>query len=196
MRNHNRELLSLLPIAIYGDKILRKKARKVSDIDFDTIELIKNMFETMRNAYGIGLAANQIGVDKQIFVIDISVVEGYEKIKPIVFINPIISEVSEKEVIYEEGCLSIPDLHSEILRPEKILIKYYDADFKEHNLEADKLLARVIQHEFDHLKGILFTDHLDDENKKELKKELEAIRKRKIEFTYPVSENVDYILHY
>ncbi|MBZ0198417.1 MAG: peptide deformylase, partial [Ignavibacteriaceae bacterium] len=100
--------MSLLRIAIYGDKILRKKAQKVSDINFNTIEIIKNMFETMRNACGIGLAANQIGTDKQIFIVDISVVEGYEKVKPLVFINPSISEVSDEEVIFEEGCLSIP----------------------------------------------------------------------------------------
>lgn len=186
--------MSLLPVTLYGDKILRKKVDKVSDVDNETIELISNMFDTMRNANGIGLAANQVGANKSIFVVDISKVEGYEDTKPVVFINPTIEKKSEEEVMFEEGCLSIPDIHGEVYRPESVGIKYYDTDLKAQTLEANKLFARVIQHEFDHLQGILFTDLVDEETKKKLKKPLQKIKKRKIEVSYPVSEAIDYQL--
>ena len=194
MQHKNGKLMSLLPITLYGDKILRKKAQKVKQVDIKTIELIKNMFETMRNASGIGLAANQIGIDKQIFVIDISQVEGYEKTKPMVFINPEIVEYSKEKDFFEEGCLSIPDVRADVLRPQQIKIKYCDTDLNEHIIEADDLLARVAQHEYDHLLGILFTDYVEETEKGNLKNNLHAIRKRSVEFTYPVSENIDYIL--
>lgn len=186
--------MSLLPVTLYGDKILRKKVDKVSDVDDETIKLISNMFDTMRNANGIGLAANQVGANKSIFVVDISKVEGYEEIKPVVFINPVIEKYSEEKVMFEEGCLSIPDVHGEVERPESVVIKYYDTDLNVQKLEADKLFARVIQHEYDHLQGILFTDLIDEETKKKLKKPLHKIKKRKIEVSYPVSETIDYQL--
>ena len=184
----------MLPITIYGDKILRKKANKVTEVDLKTIELIKNMFDTMRNANGIGLAANQVGADKSIFVIDISPVEGHEDSKPLAIINPQIIKRSEEKVKIEEGCLSIPDIRVEIDRPEAITILYQDTDLKEHTLEADGLLARVMQHEFDHLQGVLFTDLISDIEKKKLKKEINKIRRRKIEISYPITENMDYQL--
>jgi peptide deformylase len=180
--------MSILPINVYGDTILRKKARKLTDINAETVRLIKNMFDSMHNASGIGLAANQVGSDKSIFVIDLSVVEGYEKQKPIVMINPIIKAFSEEKIIMEEGCLSIPNLRSEVYRPELIEIAYYDTDFKEHKIEADDLFARVIQHEYDHLQGIMFVDRIDDLERKELKKELIDIKNRKIEADYPITE--------
>ena len=186
--------MSLLPITLYGDKILRKKTREVSDVDMETVELIKDMFDTMRNASGIGLAANQVGADKQIFVVDISAIEGYENFKPIVFINPVIEKLSEEKIVMEEGCLSIPDVRAEVERPKKVTIAYYNTDMKEQKLEADELLARVILHEFDHLQGVLFTDKITDEMKKKLKKELNKIKLRKIEFVYPVTEHMDYQL--
>lgn len=186
--------MSLLPITLYGDKILRKKVDQVSKITDNTIELIRFMFDTMRSANGIGLAANQVGVNKSIFVIDISPVEGYEKYKPITMINPTIVTRSDEKVILEEGCLSIPDIRAEIPRPKEITIKYQDADLTEHKIDADDLFARVIQHEYDHLQGVLFTDLISDELKKELNKQLKSIKKRKIEFEYPVSDNADYKL--
>ncbi len=186
--------MALLPVTLIGDKILRKKANQVKEVDYKTVELIRDMFETMRNANGIGLAANQVGSDKSIFVIDISVAEGHENSKPITFINPIIIKRSEKKCLIEEGCLSIPDIKSEIERSESITIKYHDTDLKEHILEADDLLARVIQHEYDHLQGILFTDLITDDEKKKLNKEIIKIKKRKFDITYPVTENMDYQL--
>lgn len=186
--------MAVLPITVYGDKILRKKAKTVIEVDLKTIELIKNMFDTMRNASGIGLAANQVGSDKSIFVIDISGVEDYEDTKPLALINPKIIKRSENKVVMEEGCLSIPDVRDEVRRPESITIVYHDTDLQEHTLEADGLLARVMQHEYDHLQGILFTDLLPDDMKKKFKKDINRIRKRKIEIDYPITENIDYQL--
>jgi len=180
--------MSLLPITLFGDKILRKKTNLVTKIDNETIELIRDMFATMRNANGIGLAANQVGVDKQIFVVDISGVEGFEDSKSMTIINPKIVERSEKKNKMEEGCLSIPDVRAEIERSEEITLTYQDVDLKEHTVKVGEVLARVIQHEYDHLQGILFTDYLSEEEKKELKKDLENIKKRKMEVDYPVSE--------
>lgn len=186
--------MSILPITVYGDKILRKKVELVTQVDDKTIELIKFMFETMRNANGIGLAANQVGVNKSIFVIDISPVENYEKYKPITMINPRILEKSEETIVIEEGCLSIPDIRAEVIRPKEITIKYQDIDLTEQQIDADDLYSRVIQHEYDHLKGILFTDLLSEELKKQFKKPLNKIQKRKIDIEYPITENTDYRL--
>lgn len=186
--------MALLPISVYGDKILRKKAQSVKNVDFLTVELIKNMFETMHNANGIGLAATQVGVDQSIFVVDLSKVEDYEKSKPIVLINPKIVDFSDRKVRIEEGCLSIPDIRGEIERPEIIYITYFDTDLKEQSLEATKLMARVMQHEQDHLNGVLFTDHLDEDERKKLKKSLDKIKRREIDINYPISSKRNYQL--
>jgi peptide deformylase len=186
--------MSLLPITLYGDKILRKKTNKVTKVDNKTIELVRNMFDTMRNANGIGLAANQVGVDKQIFVIDISPVEGFENTKPMTLINPKIIERSGEKNVIEEGCLSIPGVRAEVKRSEAITIKYQDIDLNEHTLKADDLLARAMQHEYDHLQGVLFIDYMSQQLQKEIKQELESIKKRKTEVDYPVSHAVDYQL--
>ncbi len=184
--------MSLLPVTLIGDKILKRKAALIKEVDNKTVELIRDMFDTMRNANGIGLAANQVGADKSIFIIDISIVEGHEDSKPLVLINPKIIERSDKKVFIEEGCLSIPDIRAEVERPEKITITFYDTNLKEHTIDADGLLARVLQHEYDHLQGILFTDLISDEIKKSLKKDLNKIKQRKVEFQYPVTEHADY----
>lgn len=186
--------MSILPITIYGDKILRKKVDPITKIDDRTIELIKFMFDTMRNANGIGLAANQIGFNKSVFVIDISPVEGYEKYKPIAMINPRIVNRSEETEDFEEGCLSIPDVRADVIRPKEITIIYQDIDLTEQKIDAADLYARVMQHEYDHLKGVLFTDLLDEETKKQIKKMLSKIQKRKIDIDYPISDSIDYKL--
>jgi peptide deformylase len=186
--------MAILPITVCGDKILRKKVARVNTVNNEIIRIISDMFETMHNANGIGLAANQVGLNKQIFVVDISKVEGYEDTRPIALINPKIIKKSEELSVYEEGCLSIPDQHEEVKRPKKITIEFYDTDFNKHTIEADELLARVMQHEFDHLQGVLFTDLVDDETKKKLKKSLNKIKKRKIEVSYPISSSADYQL--
>ena len=186
--------MALLPINLIGDKILRKKANQLKEIDMKTIELVRDMFETMHNANGVGLAANQIGSDKSIFIIDLAKVEGHEKDKPIVFINPKITFRSEEKVSMEEGCLSIPDIRAEIDRPERITINYKDTDFVDHNINAEDYLARVIQHEYDHLQGILFTDLIGSDLKKKVNKDIIKIKKRKVQFQYPVTEDANYQL--
>ena len=186
--------MSVVPISVYGDKILRKKAQLVKNVDFMTVELIKSMFETMRNASGIGLAATQVGVDQSVFVVDLSPVEDYEKSKPMVLINPKILDFSDKKITIEEGCLSIPNVRYEVERPDTIYITYYDTELKEQTFEATKLFARVFQHEQDHLNGVLFTDHLDEDVKKKLKKSLDKIKKREIEIDYPIAQKRDYQL--
>ncbi|MBT8379735.1 MAG: peptide deformylase [Ignavibacteria bacterium] len=186
--------MPLLPITLYGDNILRKKVDKVKEVDNETIELITNMFDTMRNANGIGLAANQVGVNKAIFIVDITQVEDYENTKPIVLINPKIVKYSDEQSLFEEGCLSIPDIRAEVKRPESITISYHDTDFNEHTIDVDKLMSRVMQHEYDHLRGILFTDLIDPEQQKLFKKPLKKIQKRKVDIDYPVSKTTDYHL--
>jgi len=186
--------MSILPITVCGDKILRKKAAKVLKVDDKIIKLINDMFETMHNAKGIGLAANQVGANKQIFVVDISNVDDYEDTKPLALINPKIIAKSEEKVIFEEGCLSIPDQREDVLRPKEITIEFQDKDLNTHTIDADELLARVMQHEYDHLLGILFTDLVDEETKKRLKKPLNKIKKRKIEVDYPISQSEEYRL--
>jgi peptide deformylase len=186
--------MSIVPITMCGDKILRKKTSKVTEIDDKTIGIIADMFETMRNANGVGLAANQIGLNKQIFVVDISPVEGYENYKPVAMINPRIISKSDETSSIEEGCLSIPELRAEVIRPEGINISFFDVNMKEHIVEADELFARVIQHEYDHIKGVLFIDYFDDEMKKRYKKHLEKIKKRKLDIDYPISSSADYHL--
>lgn len=178
--------MSILPINLYGDKILRTKAVPVKEVDFELIELIKNMSDTMHNASGIGLAATQVGSDKAVIVIDISVVDDYKDIKPMVLINPEVIEYSDETCTMEEGCLSIPDIRKEVSRPKKVKIRYFDTDMKEQVVDADELLARVIQHEYDHLQGILFTDKLNEATQKKLKRDLARIKSRKIETDYPV----------
>jgi len=186
--------MSLLPITLYGDKILRKKVSKVNVIDMETIKLITDMFETMHNAYGIGLAAPQVGADKAIFLVDISKMEGEEDKKPMAIINPKIIKSSDETITIEEGCLSIPDVRGDVVRPKSITLEYQDTDFKKHRIKVDGLLARVIQHEYDHLQGILFTDLIADDLKKKFKKPLNNIKRRKVEFEYPTSTSVDYLL--
>jgi len=183
--------MSVLPINLYGDKILRKKAEPVKEIDMELVEFIKNMSDTMHSASGIGLAATQVGSDKAIIVIDISVVDAYKDVKPLVLINPEILEFSDEKISMEEGCLSLPDLRKEVIRPAKIKMKYFDTNMKEHIVDADELLARVMQHEYDHLQGVLFTDKLNEGTQKKIKRELARIKSRKVETDYPVTPKTE-----
>ena len=140
------------------DPILRKKCEPLEKVDIDTKKLMDDMLETMYAAPGIGLAAVQVGILKRLVVIDIS--KGEEEKKPIFLINPQIIHRSKKTSVYEEGCLSLPGQFAEIERPAECTIKYIDYNGKEKDLKADGLLATCIQHEVDHLNGILFIDYL------------------------------------
>lgn len=180
--------MAIIPITIYGDKILRQKAQPVKEVTDDIIRKIKNMFDSMRNANGIGLAANQVGYRESIFVLDLDGVEGYEKFKPTVLINPHIVLYSDEKIVKEEGCLSLPSLHANVERSEIIKIRYLDTDEKEVEVEADGLLARVMLHEYDHLIGKMIPDRVADDVKKKLSKELSSIMNREVDIDYPVTE--------
>ncbi len=180
--------MAIIPITIYGDKILKQKSVPVKQVTTEIIEKIKNMFDSMRNAHGVGLAANQIGYSEKIFVIDLKGVEGYEKSKPMVMINPELVLQSDELVVMEEGCLSLPNLRADVERPEIIKLRYLDTDEKEQTIEADDFMARVILHEYDHLLGKMIPDRVDEELKKQLKEELTKIKNREIKIDYPITE--------
>lgn len=181
--------MKTLPIYTYGFDVLRKKTKKVTKIDDKFIELVGSMFNTMHKASGIGLAAPQIGIEQAVTVIDISRTEEKKKIKtePITLINPVIKDF-QGEITMEEGCLSIPYLRGEVTRPEKVFVEYQDLDLNKHYIELKGFIARVAQHEIDHLNGILFIDLMDKEEKKKLKPGLDLIKKGEIEADYLLAE--------
>ncbi|GAB6283247.1 MAG: peptide deformylase [Ignavibacterium sp.] len=182
--------MAILPITVYGDQILRKKLKPITKVDSKLIQLIKDMFETLQNADGIGLTANQVNEDKSLFVVDISPVKGYEHFKPYIFINPKIEYYSEEKINMEEGCLSLPDIRVEVERAKNIRIAYQDIELRNQILEAEDLFARVIQHEYDHTQGIFITDKVNDEKKKMLKRDLQRIKNRKVDIDYPITKKV------
>lgn len=174
-----------LPITTFGMEILRKKTKPLTKVDAKLITLVENMFYTMDRASGIGLASPQVNLDLSLAIVDISVLDDHKKEKPLVLINPEILD-SHGEIEIEEGCLSIPDVRALVSRPKKIYLKYFDFDLNEVKTEVSGFFSRVIQHEIDHLNGILFVDHLSEDNKKVVKKQLAKIRKGKIETDYPL----------
>ena len=152
--------MSILPIYLYGQSVLRRKAKPVRSQDDELIKFVDDMFETMRKAGGIGLAANQVGAFQRVIVVDVSEMEETKDQAPIALINPeVLSE--EGKCTMEEGCLSIPEVREEVDRPEVIRVRYKDLEFKDQELVASGLVARVIRHEIDHLNGVLFVDYLD-----------------------------------
>lgn len=156
-------------IRLVGDPVLRQRADDVTDIDERLVRLCDDMLQTMYDAPGLGLAAPQVGVQKRFFVYDLGAGDGGE-----VLINPVITE-SEGEWEFYEGCLSVPGLSFDIVRPKQIHVTGIDLDGNEVSFEADELFARLIQHELDHLDGVLLLEHLDDEQKREAKR---ALRER------------------
>ena len=174
-----------LPITTFGMEILRKKTKPVTKVDAKLITLVENMFYTMDRASGIGLASPQVNLDLSLAIVDISVLDDHKKEKPLVLINPEILD-SHGDIEIEEGCLSIPDVRALVSRPKNIYLKYFDFDLNEVKTEVSGFFSRVIQHEIDHLNGILFVDHLSEDNKKVVKKQLAKIRKGKIETDYPL----------
>ena len=184
----------ILPIIGYGNPVLKRKAEKISEKYPNLNNLIKDMWETMYNAKGVGLAAPQVGFSIRLFIVDtspfsddetmdddeIEMINSFKK----VMINPIIIKESGKEWDFNEGCLSIPDLRADIRRSEKIIIKYYDEYFNLFEESYEGIIARVIQHEYDHIEGILFTDKLSPLKRKLLKGKLNNISAGKIETDY------------
>ncbi len=153
--------MALLPILTAPDPRLKTVSEPVAEVNDEIRKLVDDMFETMYEAPGIGLAAIQVGVQKRLLVVDVIGKNDEENDPdPIALINPEITWVSDDDSVYEEGCLSVPSHYADVVRPAEIKVKYLDRDGKEQELHADGLLATCIQHEIDHLDGILFVDHL------------------------------------
>ncbi|WP_406684474.1 peptide deformylase [Seonamhaeicola sp. MEBiC1930] len=184
----------ILPIVAYGDPVLKRKAKEISK-DYPKLDvLLENMFETMYNAYGVGLAAPQIGLPIRLFLVDTEPFsedetfsdEEKEQLKSFkrVFINPTILEEKGDEWAFNEGCLSIPDVREDVFRKPVITIEYLDENFEKKTETFDGLIARVIQHEYDHIEGVLFTDKLSSFKKRLIKGKLSNISKGKINIDY------------
>lgn len=184
----------ILPIVAYGDPVLRKMGENITKDYPGLKELIANMFETMYNAKGVGLAAPQVGKAIRLFVIDaapfaddedISEEEAeYLKSFKKVFINAEKIEEDGEEWEFNEGCLSIPKIREDVSRPEYIRLRFFDEDFNEHEEEFEGMAARVIQHEYDHIDGKLFIDHLGGLKKRLLQSKLNDIIKGKVKVDY------------
>ncbi|TIX37173.1 MAG: peptide deformylase [Mesorhizobium sp.] len=150
--------MSIKPLIILPDPVLRQVSRPVERVDGDLRKLAGDMLDTMYDAPGIGLAAIQVGEPLRMLVIDLT--KEDETPAPHVFINPEILESSDQHSVYEEGCLSIPDYYAEVERPAAVRVKYLDRDGKLQEIEAEGLMATCLQHEIDHLNGVLFIDHI------------------------------------
>jgi peptide deformylase len=150
--------MTIRPLVILPDPVLRLGSEPVGPITGEIRTLVADMFETMYDAPGVGLAAIQIGVAKRVVTIDTSKEEGVRDAR--VFIDPEIVWSSEERRVYDEGCLSIPDYYAEVERPDRVRVRFRDIDGNEQEIEADGLLSTCIQHEIDHLNGVLFIDHL------------------------------------
>ena len=187
----------VLPIMAYGSPVLRKVGSTITEDYPNLEELISNMRETMKNARGVGLAAPQIGKAIRLFLVDTSpfseddelseeerdILKNFNKI----FINPKILSEEGNDWAFNEGCLSIPNINEDVLRKDTLTIEYLDENFKKQVETINGLVARVVQHEYDHIEGVLFTDKLSSLKKRLLKKKLENISKGKIEVDYKMS---------
>lgn len=179
------------PIVAYGDPVLRKRGEEVDPQAEETRKMVEDMFETMENAHGVGLAAPQIGKSLRIFVVDTSGFveseeadeEGLADFRK-VFINPVKEDEDGEPWLFEEGCLSIPEVRGEVSRPEQVTLRYQDLEGKEHHETYGGLKARVIQHEYDHIEGVLFTEHLSPLRKRMAQKKLKNIAAGKIKVSY------------
>ena len=178
--------MAILPIYTYDHPVLRQETSQVEQDSAEVAGLILNMFETMHNAHGIGLAANQVGLSLALTVVDVSEFEGFEDQKPLVLINPVIIG-SHGESVFEEGCLSLPEIREDVVRPESIGVRFLDGAFKEVEMEVDQILARVIQHEIDHLHGKFFIDYLSAMKLSFLKGKLAKMKRGEIETEYPLA---------
>jgi peptide deformylase len=180
----------ILPIVGYGDPVLRKVGAEISPEYPNLAELIANMYDTMYNAYGVGLAAPQIGLAIRLFIVDTAPfaesddlsTEEIEQLKSFkkTFINAKIVKEEGNEWGFNEGCLSIPEVREDVFRKERITIEYVDENFLKHSDVYDGLIARVIQHEYDHIEGVLFTDKISSLKKTLIKKRLQNIIDGKI----------------
>ena len=184
----------ILPIVAYGDPVLRKETQAI-DKDYPNLDtLLDNMFETMYAAKGIGLAAPQVGIPIRLFIADATPFEDDEELTEEeclflstfkrVFINAKIINEEGDEWAFNEGCLSIPDVREDVFRQPKVTMEYQDENFKKHTETFSGIAARIIQHEYDHIEGILFTDKLSSLKKRLIKGKLDNISKGKIKIDY------------
>ena len=176
----------ILPIVSFGNSILRCKCSPVQE-NQPIEDILKNMYETMYNAQGVGLAAPQVGLDLSIFIIDTTpFCDDENNLIPLKkeFINPEIIDYIGKDESFNEGCLSIPGLREDVIRKDQIKIRYFDKNFNEHTEKYEGINSRVIQHEYDHLMGVLFTDRVSTLKKKLLKSKLNKIKNGDIEVDY------------
>lgn len=184
----------ILPIVAYGDPVLRKKCEPIEQDHPELNGLIENMWETMYQASGVGLAAPQVGLPIRVFMVDTTPFGDDEDLEAEeremlgsfkrVFINAEMEEETGEPWAFNEGCLSIPDIREDVSRKEQITLSYLDTDFKPHKETFNGILARVIQHEYDHIEGILFTDKLSSLKKRLLKGRLSNISKGKVDVDY------------
>lgn len=182
----------ILPIRVFGDEVLRVQAVPVPNDSPELQVLVDDLLETMRGASGIGLAATQVGRRERVFVVDLSPKLDEDDDfdlppQPMVFVNPEIVWEGAELVEYDEGCLSIPDINETVVRPDEVRIRYRDRDFVEREMEVAGILARVIQHEYDHLEGILFIDRLSPLRRRLLRRRLREMANGAVEAEYPVS---------
>ena len=181
----------ILRVTQYGEPVLRKKGVPVTSFDSELKTLAANMIETMREYDGIGLAAQQVNLPIRLFVVDLSdypelgeipfSMDGkilpLELLMPMAFVNPVLEFLPGPDVIHEEGCLSFPGLRGNVKRPERIRVRYSDPDGAEHVIECGGWLARVIEHEYDHLEGVLFIDRMEPDSLREIEGEVKRLKK-------------------
>jgi len=175
--------MSIRPITLYGHPLLRLKTDPVAEVNESVRELVDDMIETMHAADGIGLAAPQVAESMRICIVNMEQIEETEA-EPKAFLNPEILD-SDGTSTMEEGCLSIPDIREDVIRPERIKLKYQDLSGREHEEEVDGLLARVLQHEIDHLDGVLFVDRIAPIKRKLLSKKLKKLAAEESNFYMP-----------
>ena len=177
----------ILPIYVYGSSVLKKKAERISEDYPDLLQLIANMKETLANAEGVGLAAPQVGHSIRLFITDGA---AFKKDDPNaanfqrVIINPEITAFSEEVCRFNEGCLSVPDIHEDVVRSQSIVVRYVDEHFVMHEEHLSGIPARIVQHEFDHLEGIIFPEKLPAIRKKLIKGKLNNIARGKTDARY------------
>lgn len=176
----------ILPVIAYGDPVLKRSAEEVEEDHPGLKELINNMFETMDKAEGVGLAASQVGESLRLFIINPGKADEQWKDLKRIFINPEIVSLEGEKSPYEEGCLSIPEIRENISRPPRVVINYLDENFTEWEETFEDLPARVVQHEYDHIEGVLFTDRLPPLKKRLIKRQLNDIAKGNVKVKYPM----------
>jgi peptide deformylase len=182
----------ILPVVVYGHPLLRKESQEIASNYPDIQDIIKNMYETMYHAKGVGLAAPQIGLSICLFIIDTTDMEKEKNKKNAVkktFINPEIIELNGENTVFSEGCLSVPEIHENVTRKSKVVIRYQDENFVEHIDAFDGMPARVIQHEYDHLLGKTFIEYLSPLRKTLLKRKLNDISSGKKTPFYKIKSN-------